>query len=109
MGITSFSNGAKKCVFFAFPTGYWSQTNYNSSAAGDYKIAQTPGDNLPRQNFGTEYSFTTNITTNGVTNQYTVIVSAVVTGTIYFSGDTTSNSCVYLKLNQTGLNTRYNL
>lgn len=109
MGITSFSNGAKKCVFFAFPTGYWSQANYNSSAAGDYKIAQTPGDNLPRQNFGTEYSFTTNITTNGVTNQYTVLVSAVVTGTIYFSGDTTSNSCVYLKLNQTGLNTRYNL
>ena len=109
MGITSFSNGAKKCVFFAFPTGYWSQANYNSAAAGDYKIAQTPGDNLPRQNFGTEYSFTTNITTNGVTNQYTVLVSAVVTGTIYFSGDTTSNSCVYLKLNQTGLNTRYNL
>lgn len=109
MGVTSFSNGAKKCVFFAFPTGYWSQTNYNEAEAGDYKIAQTPGDNLPRQKFGTEYSFTTNITTNGVTNQYTVLVSAVVTGTIYFSGDETSNSCVYLKLNQTDLNTRYNL
>lgn len=109
MGVTSFSSGAKKCVFFAFPTGYWTQTNYNSSAVGDFKIAQTPGDNLPTQKFGTEYSFTTNITTNGVTTQYTVLVSSVVTGTIYFSGDTTAKSCVYLKLNQTNLNTRYNL
>lgn len=109
MGVSSFSAGAKKCVFFAFPTGYWSQNNYNTSAAGDFKIAQTPGNNLPTQKFGNEYSFTTNITTNGVTNQYTVLASAVTTGTIYFSGDTTAYSCVYLKLNQTGLNTRYNL
>ena len=109
MGISSFSDGDKKCVFFAFPTGCWEQKNYNTAAVGDFKIAQTPGDNLPTQKFGDEYSFTTNITTNGVTNQYTVLASAVVTDTIYFSGDTTAHSCVYLKLNQTGLNTRYNL